>query len=106
MRWYKRWWLNTAFAFESARAIRIRLRRLHGCSTPPLGVGWAGPFRRWLQQCCRCGRARVFGKFYEMYGSDLGGWYYACAECCLEAAATRLEALPQAGDDWVDQWGT
>ena len=70
--------------------IRIHHHKHKGDLEP--GTGYAGPMRRLYQQCCRCGRFRIGGKFVEMYGSELRrGWRYECLDCTLE----EMEALYQ-----------
>lgn len=43
-------------------------------------------------RCCMCGKRRLFGRAYEMYGED-GGWWHACPECATSELAGQLEVV-------------
>ena len=107
MSWFERLAWAIRMAVEDVPYVRGRLRFLHDCNEAkdtPL-FGWAGPMRRYMQQCCRCGRFRIFGKFCEVFPSGSGVWYFGCLECCLDMASNSLgQARALAGTGGDEEW--
>ena len=87
------WWWR--FELEGLFSpLRLHYRKCKECASLQ-GHGYSGPERRIYQQCCRCGKFRVFGKFVEMYGEEIGGgWRYECVECALAEMTQLVESRP------------
>lgn len=82
--WY--WWWRLELE-GIGPGLRLHYRRHNEPLTA--GVAYSGPERRLYQQCCSCGRFRIFGKFVEMYGPSLAHWRYECLDCALKAMTNR-----------------
>ena len=89
------WWSyerETAWDWMLGLGPGLRLHYRRHETPVPDGGGHSGPERRLYQQCCRCGRFRILGKFVEMYGALLNGWWYECLDCALASMTRIVEA--------------
>lgn len=48
-------------------------------------------FWRWFQRCERCGRRRILGIYFEVYGPTGTCWWYECTFCFVRTLTRVAE---------------